>query len=124
LQPTRPEITDLTDLVRLAEDDDAACRRLLADAGGHVGVALGGIVNLINPDRVLIGGELGRAGSLLLDPLTASLQRSAVPAAVAALSVGPGILGERAEVLGAVALVLREPERLVPPDASDIRAAI
>ncbi|GAA1717513.1 ROK family transcriptional regulator [Fodinicola feengrottensis] len=123
LHPTRPDVTDLTDLVRLAIDDDAACRRLLADAGGHVGVALGGIVNLINPDRVLIGGELGRAGALLLDPLTASLQRSAVPAAVAALSVGPGILGERAEVLGALALVLREPERLVSPETPDIQAA-
>ncbi|HEY3014865.1 MAG TPA: ROK family transcriptional regulator [Nocardioides sp.] len=112
LRRTHPEVQTLPDLVRLAMAGDAPCRRLVADAGTHLGVALGGMVNLINPDMVVVGGELGRAGNVLLDPLRHALSRSAVPSAVDAVTVVQGVLGDRAEVLGAVALVLRESDRL------------
>ena len=115
LRRTHPEVQTLPDLVRLAVAGDAPCRRLVADAGSHLGVALGGMVNLINPDLVVVGGELGRAGAVLLDPLRHALSRSAVPSAVEAVTVVQGVLGDRAEVLGAVALVLREGDRLPHP---------
>jgi len=112
LRRTHPEVQTLPDLVRLAVAGDAPCRRLVADAGSHLGVALGGLVNLVNPDLVVVGGELGHAGDVLLDPLRHALSRSAVPSAVDAVTVVQGVLGDRAEVLGAVALVLREGDRL------------
>lgn len=112
LRRTHPEVQSLPDLVRLAVAGDAPCRRLVADAGSHLGVALGGMVNLVNPDLVVVGGELGRAGDVLLDPLRHALSRSAVPSAVDAVTVVQGVLGDRAEMLGAVALVLREADRL------------
>lgn len=115
---TRPEITDLSDLVRLAIDGDAACRRLVADAGSHVGVALGGMVNLLNPDRIVVGGELAHCAELLLEPLRVAVARSAVPSAVASVTVTRGVLAEQAEVLGALALALREPDRLLTPPSA------
>jgi predicted NBD/HSP70 family sugar kinase len=115
LRRTHPEVQTLQDLVRLAVAGDAPCRRLVADAGSHLGVALGGMVNLVNPDLVVVGGELGHAGEVLLGPLRHALSRSAVPSAVDAVSVVQGVLGERAEMLGAVALVLREGDRLLRP---------
>jgi predicted NBD/HSP70 family sugar kinase len=115
LRRTHPEVQSLADLVRLAVAGDAPCRRLIADAGTHLGVALGGLLNLMNPDLIIVGGELGRAGDVLLDPLRHALSRSAVASAVDAVSVRQGTLGDRAEVLGAVALVLREGERLTLP---------
>ena len=105
----RPEVRSLADVVRLVGEGDAPCRRLVADAGSAIGVALGGLVNLINPDRVVVGGELAATGKVLLDPLRHALGRSAVPSAVEAVDVIQGTLGGRAEALGAVALVLREP---------------
>ena len=115
MRRTHPEVQTLGDLVQFAVHGDAPCRRLIADAGSHLGVALGGLVNLLNPQMIVVGGELGRSGDLLLDPLRHALGRSAVPSAVEVLDVTKGTLGDRAEVLGAVALVLRETDRLLVP---------
>jgi predicted NBD/HSP70 family sugar kinase len=108
LHRTHPEVKTLADLVQLAINGDAPCRRLIADAGTHLGVALGGLLNLMNPDMIVVGGELAHAGDVLLDPLRHALSRSAVPSAVDAVTVTQGTLADRAEVLGAVALILRE----------------
>lgn len=103
---TYPDLADVSDLVRLANTGDPGCRRLLSDAAGLIGIALSGLVNLINPDRIVLGGELGGASDLMLEPLRRGLAESGMPAAVAAVRVIRGELGERACALGAVALVL------------------
>ena len=64
------------------------------------------LCNLFNPHRVVVGGDLGAAGELLLEPLRESLVRGAIRSAAEDVEVVQGELGERAEVLGAVALVL------------------
>jgi len=104
---TYPELADVSDLIRLANAGDPGCRRLLSDAGALIGIALSGLVNLINPDRVVLGGELGGATDLMLEPLRRGLTESAMPAAVAAVQVMRGELADRACALGGVALVLR-----------------
>ncbi|SNS39105.1 Sugar kinase of the NBD/HSP70 family, may contain an N-terminal HTH domain [Geodermatophilus saharensis] len=107
-----PHYTDLRALVAGAQDGDQACRRLIADAGASVGVVLGGLVNVLNPDRIVVGGELGTAGDLLVEPLRRALEQSAIPAAAEQLTVVPGSLGGRAELLGALAVGIREADRL------------
>jgi predicted NBD/HSP70 family sugar kinase len=84
---------------------------VIGDAGRHIGVAVANLCNLLNPQRVIVGGELSAAGDVLLTPLVDSLRRYAIPTAAADVSVVTGQLGKRAEVMGAVALVLREPEQ-------------
>lgn len=106
---THPEITDLADLVARAEGGDPGCRRLLSDAGTELGIALGSLVNLLNPERILLGGDLGRA-TLMIEPLRRGLANTGMPAAVAAVEVMPAELGERAAALGGVALVLKAAE--------------
>jgi predicted NBD/HSP70 family sugar kinase len=100
------------DLLRLAEDGDVGVRRVFTDAGRSVGRALADLVNAVNPGRIVIGGELSAVGAPLLDGIRTSIERYALPSAAAALEVVPGVLGERAEVLGAVALVISDTERL------------
>ncbi|MGY1653286.1 ROK family protein [Geodermatophilus sp. SYSU D01119] len=112
IRTAAPHYTDLRSLVAGAQDGDQVCRRLIADAGTSVGVVLGGLVNVLNPDRIVVGGELGTAGDLLVEPLRRALAQSAIPAAAEQLTVVPGSLGARAEVLGAVAVALREADRL------------
>lgn len=106
---THPEIVDLAELVSRAEAGDHGCRRLLSDAGTELGVALGSLVNLLNPERIVLGGELGRA-PLMIDPLRRGLTNTGMPAAVAAVEVVPAVLGERVAALGGVALVLKASE--------------
>lgn len=102
----------LREVVSLAQAGDAGCQRVIADAGRALGVAVGATCNLLSPERVVVGGDLAQAGDLLLDPLREQLRRSAI-AAIRDVPVVAGVLGERAEVLGAVALVLRESQRFV-----------
>jgi predicted NBD/HSP70 family sugar kinase/biotin operon repressor len=107
-----PELT-IADLISLAQDGDAGCRRVLADAGRHVGVAIANLVSLFNPRRVIVGGELAAAGEILMRPLSEAVERFAIPAAAREVDVVACELGARAEVLGALALALGESEHVL-----------
>ncbi|MGH3736420.1 MAG: ROK family transcriptional regulator [Micromonosporaceae bacterium] len=107
LRPTHGAGLTIQQSVRLARDGDAGCRRAITDAGHAIGAALATVCNLINPERVIVGGELGAAGEILLTPIRESLTRGTIRSAAADVTVLESALGDRAEVLGAVALALR-----------------
>src|SRR3954468_1732525 len=112
LRQSHPDVETLERVVELAhEENDPACARVLADAGSHIGVAIANLINLFNPRRIIVGGELAAAGETVLGPMRVAAERSAVQAAVEAVEIVPGVLGHRAEVLGGLALVLFEPWR-------------
>ncbi len=102
--------TDLTmaRVVRLAAEGDPGCRRVVADIGRYIGSGVASLCNLLNPSRVVLGGDLAEAGDLVLGPVRDSVARYAIPSAARRLKVLPGELDSRAEVLGALALVLDE----------------
>nr|WP_223187207.1 ROK family transcriptional regulator [Streptomyces sp. CBMA29] len=95
-------------MVQLAREGDPGCRRVIGDVGRHIGMGVASLCNLLNPSRVVLGGDLAEAGELVLGPIRESVSRYAIPSAAQRLSVVPGSLGARAEVLGALALVLSE----------------
>ncbi|PLW67578.1 ROK family protein [Streptomyces sp. SCUT-3] len=95
-------------MVRLAREGDPGCRRVVSDVGRHVGMGVANLCNVLNPQRVILGGDLAEAGELVLAPIRESVARYAIPSAARQLSVVHGALGARAEVLGALALVLSE----------------
>ncbi|QIN83292.1 ROK family protein [Rubrobacter tropicus] len=120
-----PDLT-IENVLEHTAEGDAACRRAVGDAGRLVGAALAGVCNLLNPERVIVGGMLSEAGDVLLDPLRASLRRHALPVAATAEVVRAG-LGTRTRALGAVALALRETDTFVslpeaPPSSTDVLA--
>ena len=112
LKPSRGEIT-IKELIALACEGDPGCRRAIGDAGRAVGRVLAGLVNLFNPSMVVIGGDLAEAGDLLIEPMRESVKRYALPSATEELEIVPGALGDRANLLGAVALVLTQSEHAV-----------
>lgn len=101
---------DLTvaDAVALARQGDPGCRRVLSDIGRHVGIGVASLCNLLNPRCLIIGGDLAPAGDLLVTPLYEAVARYAIPSAARQLRVVTGTLGDRAEVLGALALAMSE----------------
>ncbi len=102
---------DIEDVIGLARGGDPGCRRVIADAGQHIGRAVAMLCNLLNPARIIVGGDLSAAGDLLLDPLRGALRRYAIPTAAEDAVVTTGLLGEQAEVRGAIALAIGEADR-------------
>jgi predicted NBD/HSP70 family sugar kinase len=98
------------ELIARAHDGDSLAQRVIAEAGRSIGVALANLCNVFNPERVIIGGDLSAAGDVLLAPMAESIGRFAIPSAAAEVDVVAGQLGRRAEVMGALALILHEPE--------------
>jgi predicted NBD/HSP70 family sugar kinase len=100
----------LQEAIDAALEGDAGCRRVIGDTGRHVGVALANLVNLLSPERIVVGGELAGAAEVLLDPMRETVARFAIETAATATSIVPAELGDRAEVLGAVALAVLRSE--------------
>ena len=107
-----PEGT-LGDFLTLAPHS-APARRLLAQAGARLGSAIAGLINLVNPDRVVIGGALADAGELLLGPLRETAQQVGLAIAMRQVRIIPAALGPEVVALGAAALAT---ERLFIPAA-------
>lgn len=102
----------LADAIARAQDGDPGCVRVIADAGRHIGVAAANLANLLNPEVIVVGGELAQAGDLLLEPLRTVVRRYAIPSAASLAEVVTTQLGDRAEALGALALALQHAERI------------
>jgi glucokinase-like ROK family protein len=125
LGDSRGEPVSIKQLLDLAREGDAAAVRLIGEAGREIGVAVANLCNVINPDRVIVGGDLSAAGELITEPILESIRRYAILSAAEQVSVVPGTLGDRAELLGALALVLQPPERFLvsPPRWREVAAA-
>ena len=106
----------LSEAIARARAGDVGCQRAIADAGHAIGLAVATLCNLFNPRRIVVGRDLGAAGDVLLGPLRESLRRGAIRSAAEDVEVVEGALGDRAEVLGAVALVLRRGADLLAHD--------
>jgi predicted NBD/HSP70 family sugar kinase len=98
-----PELT-LDAVLELVAGGEPGARRAIEDAGRAVGRALASLVNVLNPEIVVLGGELAAAGEALLDPVRAEIARHAIAPAARDVRVVRSRLGDRAEVLGALIL--------------------
>ena len=94
----------LRDLIARALEGDPGCRRVLHDAGSHLGVAVAGLVNLVNPEVIVLGGQLSRVGRMITDPMLAALERCAIPSAAATVTLRDARLDADADVVGALAM--------------------
>lgn len=107
----RPDLS-LRDVLDLIAAGDLGARRVVLDAGRAIGRVLADQSNVLNPAAIIVGGDLSAAGPPLLDGIRESIDRYAQPAIAAAVEILPGALGERAEVLGALAMIIGDTERL------------
>jgi predicted NBD/HSP70 family sugar kinase len=109
IRHSHPDLHTIEDLVAKAVEGDGGCRRVVADAARHIGFVAANLCNVVNPERVVVGGDLAAAGDVFLDPLRAAMPRYAV-CSVASTPVVAAETGERAEVLGALVLAVEQLE--------------
>ena len=94
--------TDAHGLIDMAEAGDERARDLLAEMGAYLGSAFGTIVNVFNPEVIVIGGGFGTAaGEHLLGPARQVLTREALSPGRELVRVVPAELGAKAGVVGA-----------------------
>jgi len=96
----------LRDVVTRAGAGDAGCRRVISDAGRYLGMAVATVCNIIDPELVVVGGQLAEAGELLLEPMRDAIESRAIPSVAGPVGIVEGELGASAEVRGALAVAL------------------
>jgi len=112
LRPTHGQDLGIRGLVELLDGGDAAAVRVVNDAGREIGRVIAGLCNVLSPAGVIVGGDLGVIAEQLMAGIREALDRYALPTVRAGIELRAGVLGERAEVLGALALVIGDTDRL------------
>jgi predicted NBD/HSP70 family sugar kinase len=100
-------VENVGDIVRAARAGDLGARRIVADVGAQLGVAVASLMNVLNPAVVVLGGEITGVGDLLLEPVRAAVRERSLAAAFEGTSVMTSKLGDKAIAVGAATLVLR-----------------
>jgi len=90
-----------------ASEGDVEAERILSEAMDYLGVGLASLVNLFNPQLIVIGGGLTHIGERLFGPVRRAIKRRAFPAQAQAVRVVPAELGDHVGVLGAAAVAWR-----------------
>ena len=84
-----------------AKQGDAVAKRIFTIAGEYLGIALVSVVNLLNPEKIIVGGGVGQAGDLLLDPVRKLIKERCIALSAQAVQIVQAELGESAGVVGA-----------------------
>lgn len=95
----------LEGLTALARKGNKKARSMWEDVARKLGTALTGVVNLLNPDMIVIGGGVSNAGELILRPLRNELKTRPMRDQAAHVKVVRASLGDNAGIIGAALLV-------------------
>lgn len=92
-------------VAKAAEAGDPVAKRIFEIVGEYIGIGLTSVINLLNPEKVIIGGGVAEAGDLLLDPIRKTIKERAMVVAGSAVEIVPAQLGNSAGVIGASMLI-------------------
>ncbi len=99
------DITSM-EVIAAARRGDLVSQQIVIEAGYHLGTAIAGMVNLVNPSMIVIGGGVAQVGDLLLDPIRRSVQKRSLKVASRAVRISSALLGRRSSAMGAVVQAL------------------
>ena len=96
------------EIVRAVKERDALALKIVEQAGNDLGKKIAFLVNLLNPEIVVIGGGIEDCGAPLLDAVKAAIKEWSVEEASTQVKIIPSAFGENAVALGVVGIVARE----------------
>jgi len=85
---------------------DPVAEQLWNLLGTEIGFTLANVVWLLNPDTIVIGGGVGRAGNLLFEPICRTIRSVTMPTFYENLKIVPAALGNDAGVIGSASVAL------------------
>lgn len=95
-------------VARAANQSDRLAREIMEKTGEYLGTGIANIINLFNPQMVIIGGGVAQAGSLIFDPLKRTMKKRAFSVPAKVVKIATPSLGRDCTVIGAASLVLKE----------------
>ena len=94
------------DIAEAAETGDAVSIEVFEETGYYVGLGVASVVNLLSPEKCVIGGGVAGAGERIFDPIRRSARANGVRSLMEACEIVPAELGDDAGIFGAVGLLL------------------
>jgi glucokinase len=102
-----------------AEQGDRVAIEVLAEVGHYLGIGIANLIQLYNPEVLVVGGGIAQAGRWLFEPILRTVRARAHMVPAATCRILPAQLGDDAGVIGASVLAARELDRLVEPAAAN-----
>lgn len=103
-----PQNITAAHVIVAAKEGDAYACQILEEAGTYMGLGIANLVQILNPERVILGTIAVHAGDLILEPIRKACAEYAWERSRAVCQIVPAALGDRAQDLAAVALLLQE----------------
>ena len=90
------------DVAEAARRGDLPAQEILKRSGTYIGIALAGLINLINPSTVIIGGGVAQVGDLLTAPIRQAVRERSLRASEHGVKITTAMLGRRSSLIGAL----------------------
>lgn len=90
------------EVAEAARRGDLAAQEILHRSGTFIGIAVAGLINLVNPSVVIIGGGVAEVGELLTAPIRKVVRERSLRAAEHAVKITTAMLGRRSSLIGAM----------------------
>ena len=94
------------DVAAAARRGDLVSQRIIESAGRYLGIAIAGLVNLINPRVIVVGGGVAQIGDLLLQPIRDTVARRSLQASARTVRINSAVLRRRSTSMGAIVQAL------------------
>ena len=99
-----PDITPRI-VFEAAKQGDPVAKRIYTIMGEYIGIGLSSVINLLNPEKVIIGGGVAASGEFLMEPIRETVKKRAMKIAGETVQIVPAELGNTAGVIGASLLI-------------------
>jgi glucokinase len=91
-----------------AKGGDSLALEVIARAAYYLGIASVNLVNIFNPEMIIIGGSVAEMGDLLLEPVRQMIKERAFPLLAQSVRIVPARLGNDAGIFGAAIFALEQ----------------
>lgn len=94
----------LREIIKAVDDGDEFARLMLERTGTYVGTAIANVINLLNIETIVVGGDITHAGHVVIDAINARARELSFSRAFEKTRIVPGTVGENAAAIGAALL--------------------
>lgn len=100
------ELLTAREVSSAARRGDLVAQNIIANSGRYIGIAIAGLVNLFNPQIVVVGGGMSQAGDLLLQPIRDAVAQRSLKASARTVKINTAVLRRRSSGMGAISQAL------------------